>query len=355
MPIAIDKTISRYWKTLRYHVAFWAVLVIYEVPLAGLLSDRWADFWDYGSHYFLNICLFYFHSHIALKRFNNGFIFNFFYIITELFIAFLGNILILYILKSLGVPIIFDRLNRLFFIASGYRFIFIILISTAYWYLRLQILNLKKINSQQAMLMNAELENGRLRNTMLEERLSRHKSSIIPHFLFNTLHIIYHQLRKVRPVEAKYLLNLSEIMQYNLSPLDSQYKIPLSHELTYLRNYIVLRQLEHDYQIKVHIPISEEEGDKLLIIPLVMATLIENVFHHGMLTDRRYPAELKIWLNRRKLRVRIKNRIRKTRFQKHGLGMENTLKRLAHFYPGKYHYRIHTYRQFYFQKLYIRL
>lgn len=355
MKVAIDKISFGKLKSIKFHVLFWLALIFYEIPLAGFLTGRWGSFWDYFLHYVLNICLFYFHSIYSLNRFRSGLVTNIFWVITEAMTYFLINILLIILFVPLGLKLAYDKIDHVLILASAYRFVFILLLSTAYWYMLQRIQSVKKIHEQKTQIFKTKLKNKKLKTAMLEEQLSKHKASIVPHFLFNTLHILFHQLRKEKPQEAGYLLSLSEMMQYNLSPLDQQYKIPLSLELAYLKNYVALRQLERSYSLKLTVNVSEELADELQIIPLVMATLVENVFHHGDLYHPSYPSCFSVRLSENKLRIRIKNRVKSVATEKNGIGMANMQTRLAHFYPEQHQYTCYRRRRQYFQKLYIQL
>lgn len=355
MTFSIDKTSFKKFRFLKFHIAFWLAMIIYEVPLSALIFGYWANFWDYFFHYLINITLFYFHAHITLKKFKNGALINIGLIFIELLSGLSANVLIVIAFYQMGIFLVYDKLSSLFFIASAYRFTFILILSTAYWYMLNRFQHLEKIHQQEALLLKATIKTERLQTEKIEEQLNKQKSSIIPHFLFNTLHVLYHQLRKDKPDEAGYLLSLSEMMQYNLSPLNQQYKIPLTDELAYVKNYLKLRMMERDYALKIHINIQEDEIEELFIIPLLLATLVENIFHHGNLYQPKKPAQLKIWLTKNRLRVRIRNHIKSVIKQQNGIGIENMLNRLRHFYPECHHYRRYHYRNTFIQKLYVEL
>lgn len=355
MTFSIDKISSLKFRFLKFHITFWLAFVIYEIFLSGLISGIWSNYWDYSFHYALYICLFYFHANVALKRNYKSITFNVIWIIIELMFCFGFNILIVYLFKLLHIATVIKSLNSLFFLASAYRFTFILILSTAYWYMLTRVHHLQKIHQQEALLLKVAIQNERLQTEKKEEQLKKQKSSIIPHFLFNTLHVLYHQLRKDKPEEAGYLMSLSEMMQYNLSPLNQQYKIPLSDEVAYLQNYLKLRLMERDYALKIHIHIPEDQSDDLFIIPLLLATLVENIFHHGDLYRPKRPAYLKIGLTKNKLRVRIGNEIKSNLKRPNGMGIENMLDRLRHFYPEGHHYKSYQYRNTFIQKLYVKL
>ncbi|WP_439879686.1 hypothetical protein ACSX1A_10905 [Pontibacter sp. MBLB2868] len=67
----------------------------------------------------------------------------------------------------------------------------------------------------------------------------------------------------------------------------------------------------------------------LKIIPLVLLTLVENVFQHGDLTNSVYPARITIHYTDQVLRVTTTNLISPTTRTGHQIGLENIRTRLA--------------------------
>ena len=356
MHLSSDQTIFSIPKHLKFHLLFWAALITYEIPLAGVLSGRWGSIWDYILHYIFYIALFYFHAAVVLRKFKKGLYINFGLILMELILSYVINGLIYLLLIKSGVTTIFQTPNSLLFIlASTYRFCFVLLLSTSYWYMNSRIKKEKIINRQKEEIHQQQLNNEELKAKSLVEQLGRLKAIINPHFLLNTLHILYHQIRKKSAPEAEHILNLSEMMKYNLSPTNQEYKICLHQELDYVKSYLALRNLEKRYAINVRFNYLESEIENEFIIPMLLPTLVENIFQHGDLNDINKPASLNIKIHDHKLRIYISNKINHKGHEGNGIGVDNLLKRLSFFYPNSYSYKSYNYRTRYYQKLYINI
>src|SRR5690606_33933785 len=97
------------------------------------------------------------------------------------------------------------------------------------------------------------------------------RSQINPHFLFNTLTNLVSLARKKSELLEPALIQLSDLMRYML--YDTQGKrVPLSKEITYLRNYIGLQQLRFGEHIDVSIAIelSPDVEQQSLIEPMLL-------------------------------------------------------------------------------------
>src|SRR5690606_20075832 len=103
------------------------------------------------------------------------------------------------------------KLGQAFIIACVMRFFYFIVFSTGYYY----FLSYKKAQEEKLALQKqyyeAEMENQRLHNLALQMENSWLRSQINPHFLNNTLNVIYNNCRKVAPVAAEGTLVLSGV------------------------------------------------------------------------------------------------------------------------------------------------
>ncbi len=104
-----------------------------------------------------------------------------------------------------------------------------------------------------------------------------------PHFLFNALNSIQSLVALERHQEArKYLQKFAKLMRLTLqnSRIDS---IPLSDEITTLRNYIELEQFSmkapFTYEI-IHVP--SVNPDNTYIPPMMLQPFVENAIKHGL-------------------------------------------------------------------------
>lgn len=343
-------------KNTMFHVLFWCCLIVWEVPIAGIITGIWGNFWDYALHYCLYISIFYFHAHVCLKKSKGRFGMAAMSILGEFLFIYAAGVAIYFLLHAFGVrTIVEDPFGLKFLTGSAYRLSFMLILSTGYWHLLSQLWAERQVGLQAQALLKKEVENEKLRADTIQAQLAKLKTVINPHFLFNTLNALFFQLRKERPTEAAYLLDLSDMMSYNLSPVNGRSKIHLWQEIHYLTSYLKLMELQGPHALELNIDIPTKDSDELMIVPLIIPTFLENIFQHAELSDFSDPATMDIKVQRNHLAVRIDNAIRHRRGLGHGLGLQNTLQRLGHFYPGAFRYDFHQEQGHYHQELSIIL
>jgi sensor histidine kinase YesM len=116
----------------------------------------------------------------------------------------------------------------------------------------------------------------------LDTELHNLKAQINPHFLFNSLNVIYSLALKNDKVTAEVVLKLSDILRYVIYD-STQENVTLSSEVSLLKKYIELQK----YRVEDTTPItftSNIEVD-VKIAPLIFLTLLENSFKHGIKSD----------------------------------------------------------------------
>jgi LytS/YehU family sensor histidine kinase len=105
------------------------------------------------------------------------------------------------------------------------------------------------------------------------------KTQLNPHFLFNTLNNIYSLSLYQSPMTSEAIARLSEILDHILYRCNSV-TIPLSSEIKLLENYIALEKLRYDDTLKVYF--KSEIEQEIEIAPLILLSLVENAFKHGV-------------------------------------------------------------------------
>lgn len=188
-----------------------------------------------------------------------------------------------------------------------------------------------------SFLLRTSVQMAKIREEKLKAELSSLKSQINPHFLFNTLNIIYSLSVKKDDRAAEALLNLSGLMRYIIRDA-SQYKIPLNEEVEYIRNYIELQKARVGNTAEIRFSFSGEPG-VLEIAPLILITYIENAFKYGINPDvDECVVNVKIQMTDGGLslfaynkKVPLADKIDST-----GIGISNTSERLKHLYAGKH-------------------
>ncbi len=118
-----------------------------------------------------------------------------------------------------------------------------------------------------------------MKSRQLATELGLLKAQVQPHFLFNTLNNIYYLAYTKNERTAEVIAKLSEIMRYFVDEAPKE-KLPLSTEIQFLENYIELEQIRmlHPFEIDMNV----DADPALLISPMLLIPLVENIFKHGI-------------------------------------------------------------------------
>jgi len=175
----------------------------------------------------------------------------------------------------------------------------------------------------------------------IDTELQSLKSQINPHFLFNSLNVIYSLTLKNDQATPEVVLKLSDILRYVIYD-STREKVLLSSELSLLKKYIDLQRYRVEEEASINL-ISEIDYDAK-IAPLIFLTLLENSFKHGIKSDiENVFINVKIRSNAENIYFEIENNKQEiepnTQKQK-GVGLENIRKRLALQYPDKHEFKV---------------
>lgn len=113
-----------------------------------------------------------------------------------------------------------------------------------------------------------------------EAELKALKTQIDSHFLYNTLE----NIRMMAVVEENFMVSdclasLGDMMRYNMK-WNNEF-VPLSEEISHIKNYIALMTLRYDNQIVLKLDIKAEFMD-IEILKLTIQPLVENAVKHGL-------------------------------------------------------------------------
>ena len=111
--------------------------------------------------------------------------------------------------------------------------------------------------------------------------LKQLQMQIDPHFLYNTLYMIYRiaQSEDNRSI-AKLSLNLSNYYRY-ISKMPEQI-VPLRDEIRHVTNYLEIQRIRFEPRIRVEISALPEEIAGEMIPSLIIQPIVENAFQHGV-------------------------------------------------------------------------
>jgi two-component system LytT family sensor kinase len=350
-----DERIKALVPQLFFHSLFWAIFISYEVYVSNAISHEPIATLDYILHYLVYILFFYIHAYVVLgNTYHNGKIYTFklaSLIAVEIAGLYICNLIIHYFLLYNGItPKAISPLLIESFYATAYRAVWLMILSTAYFLGRASL-------EHQKEKLQKEKEEEKLRADLAESNLAFLKAQINPHFLFNQLTEIYTALRDKESPGSERLMALAELMQYAVVAEETDMKISLSAEINYLKNYIQLKRLEYPGRIDFRI-IHEEDFslENKKVMPVILTTLVENVFKHAEISTGSKPARIKLKLTNKGIRLHIKNdRNRNNQTQGNGIGMKNLMARLSHFYKDNFSLLQKTTRNSYQIKLFISL
>lgn len=128
-------------------------------------------------------------------------------------------------------------------------------------------------------------ENRRLKldNQHIQMQLTSLRSQINPHFLFNSLNVIYALALEKKEETKDAIVQLSDILRYVIYDSNTQ-TIPLKDEITLLKNYIDFHKFRsHNFKnIQFNTTV---ENENYLVYPMLLLPLVENSFKHSTIDD----------------------------------------------------------------------
>lgn len=171
----------------------------------------------------------------------------------------------------------------------------------------------------------------------LEIELNYLKAQINPHFFMNTLNNI-HALIDINTERAKdAVIELSKIMRYVLYEAN-QAQVSLAREMQFIENYIALMRIRYTDGVDVRLQLPSPVPPDATISPLLLVTIIENAFKHGISYRHNSFVHVGISVADNRLSCQVSNRIPPlfTPTSPAGMGMENIRKRLSLLYDNNY-------------------
>ncbi|WP_167459437.1 histidine kinase [Pedobacter jejuensis] len=130
------------------------------------------------------------------------------------------------------------------------------------------------------------------------------------------------------------ILRLSDIMSYAMER-DIEGLAPLSKELFQMENIIQLNQLRYANRLHIRKQINIHV-EAVLTLPIILLTMIENIFKHGNLLVEEHPAIIEIITNKDKISYYTRNLIGNQappQRNAEGCGLTNVKQRLESQFP----------------------
>lgn len=325
------------WLTrYRLHALIWGLYVVYEVSfLAGMGAYGAPMNWIF--HYLLIMALFYFHAHLSMPWAMRGKLSGFWrlplVIVAELFIyvliSFCGDL----ILSKWGLldaplsPII----KKSYILRNSYRAVYFIGFAIGYYFLRTYYSERQKSEELERQKFNEIISRQKAEQDLARAHNAFLKAQINPHFLFNTLDFIYHNVLALSPMAADAIVTLAEMMRFAIDADKMGEFILLGDELDQVVNLRYLNQLRKNEEPAFEL-LYEDETRDIKFIPLVLLTLAENIFKHADLSNGK-EAMLQVFINDEVLHIHTRNISHEQQHKhSHKTGLVNLEKRLHHAY-----------------------
>lgn len=172
------------------------------------------------------------------------------------------------------------------------------------------------------------------------------RSQINPHFLFNALNSLYGMAIKENAVRTgDGIQRLGDMMRFMLRD-NKKDMIPLSGEVSYLKDYIYIQHLRlaDSDNMKMTVNIQEPEKE-YTIAPMLLVPFVENAFKHGVRLQEISWISIDLHVEEGILHFEVRNSMHskvKTDTEKPstGIGLENVKERLTLLYPDRHHLAI---------------
>lgn len=214
-----------------------------------------------------------------------------------------------------------------------------------YFYVRESFKKERELRRLQEEKLRNELENSILKQQELKSQKDKLaleyaflRSQVNPHFLHNTLNVLFSQALEYSQELADNISKLSRIMRYSLESVEYERdKVLVQKELEHLQLLIEINHMRFadskviDYSVKGAV-------DDQILPPLSMITVVENAFKYGDLKDPQHPLLIRVVLHPSQVYFYCRNKKRKNTLalSSHNIGITNLCKRLDVAFAGKY-------------------
>ena len=178
-----------------------------------------------------------------------------------------------------------------------------------------------------------------LQKNLLQSENNFLRAQINPHFLYNCLNFLYSKTFKQQPEVAEGIMMLSQIMRYSLADFSGTNGLAnLADEIEHIENLIKINEFRFDNMLQIKFYLEGDATGKE-IAPMLLMTLVENVFKHGDLQDIAYAATLTCNIDDLSKTIQFITSNKKNKAQSNssqGVGLTNIKQRLQLLYNDNF-------------------
>jgi sensor histidine kinase YesM len=212
-------------------------------------------------------------------------------------------------------------------------FIFVYILITTLLRLSQSWFELQEVNKR---IVRIEKEN-------IKSELNALKAQINPHFLFNSLNVIYSQAIKNSDKTPDAIIQLSDILRYVIYD-STKDKVSLKTEIKLIEDYIELQKFRIDITSSIKFE-HKLQDENCKITPMLLLPLVENSFKHGIKGELDHTfVNIKLETNNNNILFEIVNNKGTGETIENdgnsGIGIANIRQRLNLLYPNKHEFNI---------------
>lgn len=336
-PFGTKVSLENLRKAYHWHLLIWTILIIYELYTISFAVDILAHPGRIISHYLINIAFFYFTSLFVLPhslqhgkqwlwRLPVFFTIAFaLLILSKYFLDF--TLMLLY--KEMGKTLNF---NAKYIGGTAWRSLYFLALAFLFYFFRTYVRERDTRETLERQSFENLIKEQELHLELTRAKQAYLKAQINPHFLFNTLNYIFSLVQKSEPEAAKAVIKLSNMMRFALEAEHAESSPPLSIEIAHAKNLIDLWLAPKPETTYLDLNV-DNKALNYRFIPLILLTLLENIFKHGNLSNPIAPGVVMVLINVDHLIIETTNQIN-TEINSSGgnLGLDNLKQRLENAY-----------------------
>lgn len=293
-------------KKYNIHVLLWSIYWGIEYLLMYLTTNNLYP-WESIPNSIINTIQFYVIIKYILPSDHQKIIFkkHFTRLLLLFVVVILLKLFLLLFIEKFDLPYLHSIENiKLFLIANSYRFIIFTIYAGFIWFYTTR-------NKLSKILLEKELQEEKLKNTLLLAQQSVLITKINPHFLFNTLSFLYSKsITSSDEVVSKTILLLSDVFRYSLKNSNENQLVRINDELDHIKRLIEINKLRFNNKFYFNITNIGEEKNKQFP-PFILLTLFENALKHGDFQNPNAPISFCIEQLSDKIIIRTSNKKKK--------------------------------------------
>ncbi|GGD45954.1 sensor histidine kinase [Muriicola marianensis] len=151
---------------------------------------------------------------------------------------------------------------------------------TGIFFLFLTGTSLLKLAEDWIHFNTAENRQLKIKNQQIQMQLASLRAQINPHFLFNSLNVIYALALENKKTTKDAIVQLSEVLRYIIYDSNTS-RVTLKEEVLLLKNFIGFQKYRKKEGDKIQFR-EDVENEDFSIYPMLLLPLVENSFKHGV-------------------------------------------------------------------------